>query len=250
MWFLWMPIGRESAWHHQKKTGLSQAFQTTSDSGCTSGHIRSPRLDDSISVHREKCSHLLAVSDGLRWVTERGGGQGCSLRVLGFVEGSEPSSDHRESLAQPVRLLEKSGSTPSRCLLRTSCAVFYVCSASLQPFIGGFIKISTPQQLAGNTHLLRLITCNAHLLSADRTAPHRAAPKPSFFFAFYLLSALCSCEHLPAPQIGRPLCQVCAQMAPWRSHRELHALLVWRLRWKRQPLWDARAVSEGVWETR
>lgn len=28
------------------KNSLSQAFQTTSDFGCTSGHIRSPRLDD------------------------------------------------------------------------------------------------------------------------------------------------------------------------------------------------------------
>lgn len=85
----------------------------------------------------------------------------------------------------------------------------------------------------------------AHLLSADRTVPHRAACKP-----FFLLSALCSCEHLPAPQIGRTLCQVCPQMAPWCSHRELHALLVRRLRRKRQPLWDARGVSAGVRETR
>lgn len=128
--------------------------------------------------------------------------------------------------------------------------VFYVCSAFLQPFIRGFIKISTPQQLPGNTHLLRLITCNAHLLSADRTVPHRADWKTGFFFFFFLLSALCSCGRLPAPQIGRTLCQVCPQMAPRCSHRELHALLVRRLRRERQPLRDARAVSEGVWETR
>lgn len=63
--------------------------------------------------------------------------------------------------------------------------VFYVCSAFLQPFIRGFIKISTPQQLPGNTHLLRLITCNAHLLSADRTVPHRADWKTGVFFFLF-----------------------------------------------------------------
>lgn len=31
----------------------------------------------------------------------------------------------------------------SRCLLRASCAIFYICSAFLQAFIRGFIKIST-----------------------------------------------------------------------------------------------------------
>lgn len=64
--------------------------------------------------------------------------------------------------------------------------VFYVCSAFLQPFIRGFIKISTPQQLPGNTHLLRLITCDAHLLSADRTVPRRAAYKTGFGVCFFL----------------------------------------------------------------
>lgn len=72
----------------------------------------------------------------------------------------------------------------------------------------------------------------------------------TFICSFFPLSALCSCEHLPAPQRGRNLCQVCPQMALRCSHRKLHALLVRRLRWKRQPLWDTRAVSEGVWETR
>lgn len=77
--------------------------------------------------------------------------------------------------------------------------VFYVCSAFLQPFIRGFIKISTPQQLPGNTHLLRLITCNAHLLSADRTVPHRADWKTGFFFSFFFsaLSAAVDVCQLP-----------------------------------------------------
>lgn len=243
------------------KNSLSQAFQTTSDFGCTSGHIRSPRLDDRSMVRnctstispaflfttRNPPTSSLSQMVLNEWQKEEGA-KGAAWESSALFKGASQAATAEKRKASFSRFDCWRNLAPRVPAVYSGRHVPYFMSALLQPFIRGFIKISTPQQLTGNTHLLRLIRCNAHLLSADRTVPHRAARKP--FFCLFLLSALCSCEHLPAPQIGRTLCQVCPQMAPWCSHRELHALLVRRLRWKRQPLRDARAVSEGVWETR